>query len=1205
MKVLMITHGFPPECSGGTESYVFALCQELIERGHGVEVLTGSHEGAGADRWEPRLEHSEHAGIPVHRLHRTGLFVDNWEKSLAPEIGPLIQHVLKAMRPDVVHVHHWIRLSRNIVEVCHEAGVPTLCTLHDLWTCCPKAFRIRDNTHCELEVGPTNCLGCALPGENMSDEEQRRELALFRDDFRNELELTRRLVVPSCAHRDVLKAQMPHLEGKFRVVPHGNISVLDKATHEPTGFPAAPLRIGHWGHLNFFKGLDLLLEALQESKHKDRIQLQLFGEVVYPQERAPVERLSRGLDIAWHGRYEPPYLAKVPMDVAVIPSRCSESWSFVLDEAFLLGIPAIVPDRGALGERVRDAGATFAADDASDLRRVIDGLFEDPQALDRWRARIPRLPLMRDHTQSIERVYEEVLTSRAPLARTPTSLRTRRLQVKAYQLELRNRQMESRGGDLRNLRKDYDRAKATMEEMGFSHREKDKELERLNLEVSQLRGAVAGTGAAAVVELQQQLAAAQKRIKTLEKKDRKKQRRVDRLKDELEGGESGEDLDRLAGRMRALEAANADLTLKQREITSAIETRSQELGALEGQYTEIMRGRGMIAHLLDKQEHVEHMREALESEHGAIPHLRDALEAQQQRLQVLKSHSSELGELMHDGSAADLASRSDDEDVTGDKTAGQARESEGGAPHGVHPVDADVVDVLEAAVRRQAWLQSLVGKREGLIREMSRTLDGLLDMIEGIERKRSRAETATRRIKQAGEQLKILMVVHQYVPRHVAGTEVYTHNLAKALDERHDVLVLSAESDHDKDRFDEQRLQVDGVNVHQVIHNYQWSDFRDTYDCPTADAIFRRLLREEQPDVVHIQHLHYFSANFVTIARSRGIPVVYTLHDYMLMCPRDGTLRREDGELCLVPVPSKCKDCIAHHELHETAPPVLPRGLRPGFDAMVPDGVAREIRRTRDGGPTAPDEPYEEAAAERLDYLKRVLADVDLFVSPSEFLRERFIDAGMVSPDRIIVSDNGYDLSRLPQSRTRPERRSDRLRVGYVGTIAEHKGIHLIVDAMNDIDDDRVSCRIWGDVTAFWEYTERLRGAIRNPRTLLMGPFENDRITDVLADLDLLVVPSLWFENSPLTVHEAAACGLPVLTSDQGGLAEYVRPEVTGRHFALGDVADLRAKILSFLEEPLAAADLGALELKSIVDDARDTERRYYDVLSRAETLVG
>ncbi|NRA96775.1 MAG: glycosyltransferase [Planctomycetes bacterium] len=1174
MKVLMITHGFPPECSGGTESYVLALCRELLARGHEVEVLTGSHEGAGADQWEPRLEHSEHEGIPVHRLHRTGLFVDNWEKSLAPEVEPLLQKVLEGQRPDLVHVQHWIRMSRNLVEICHDAGVPTVCTLHDLWTCCPKAFRIRDNTHCTLEAGPTNCLGCAPAGENMSDEEQRRELALFRDDFRNELDLARRLIVPSCAHRDVLLSQMPSLRGKFRVVPHGNISALEKSNAPHSSeFPAGPLNIGHWGHLNFFKGLDLLLEALQESKHKDDIKLQLFGDVVYPQERPRVEELSAGLDIVWHGRYTPTDLASVPMDVAVIPSRCSESWSFVLDEAFLLGIPAIVSDRGALGERVQGAGTAFAADDADDLRRVIDELFDDPQVLGRWREGIPELPGIHEHTDSVERVYEEVLTSRAPLPRTPPQLRTRRLQVRSYQLEIRNRHMESQGGDLENLQKDYARAKSDMEDMGSSHREKDKEIGRLNLELLQARGSA----------------------------DSPNLDNQDQALDELP-----EDPTPLpVGRMRALETANAALTLKQREALSALETRAAEVGALEEQYADIRRGEAQnrdqgAARARESTE----LRASFERQRIALTHLREALEIQQQRLRDLERRNTTLGEEVGnagearpgDGDAVEVPHLSN--------LIGPAQREEYAFTTELSGTETEVMDFFDATVRSQVSLQSTVSKRDARIREMSQTLDGLLDMVESTERKRHQAESAQRAVKHPGQRLKILMVVHQYVPRHVAGTEVYTHNLASALSKRHDVLVLAAESDYDKDRFAEQRIRVDGVAVHQVTHNYKWSSFRDTYDCPEADAIFRRILREEAPDVVHIQHLHYFSANFVTIARSRGIPVVYTLHDYMLMCPRDGTLRREDGEICQVPVPSKCRDCIAHHELDGAAPPVLPRGLLPGVAAMVPADVVRELRRARQA-PAAPDAPPEEAASERLDYLRRVLADVDLFVSPSEFLRQRFIDAGMIDADRIIASDNGYDLARLPAAPTRPARASDQLRVGYVGTIAKHKGIHLIVDAMNDIDDDRVACRIWGDVTAFWEYTEQLRHSITNPKTLLMGPFENHRITDILCDLDLLIVPSLWFENSPLTVHEAAACGVPVLASDQGGLAEYVLPEVTGRHFALGDVDDLRRKILSFIENPMTAFNPGALTLKSIEDDAQDTEQRYFEILSRKESLVG
>ena len=148
-----------------------------------------------------------------------------------------------------------------------------------------------------------------------------------------------------------------------------------------------------------------------------------------------------------------------------------------------------------------------------------------------------------------------------------------------------------------------------------------------------------------------------------------------------------------------------------------------------------------------------------------------------------------------------------------------------------------------------------------------------------------------------------------------SGIEIATHTLAKALSERHEVVLYTAESDHARPRFEHTIRALDNLRIHQVIHNYRWTGFRDTYDCPEADAIFRRVLAEEQPDIVHVQHLHYGSANFVTIAKSLGIHVVFTLHDYWLLCPRDGQMRRADGEVCERPVPSKCRDCIAHFEV--------------------------------------------------------------------------------------------------------------------------------------------------------------------------------------------------------------------------------------------------------------------------------------------------
>ena len=1052
MKILMIVHGFAPECSGGTESYVLRLCRDLMKRGHHVEVFCGSHEGAGPGEVLPRQESFHHEGIPVHRIHRTGLYVDNWEKGLAPEIEPFLAAVLDEMRPDLVHVHHWIRLSRNLIEISHARGIPALCTLHDLSATCPKNFRLRKDSFCDLPMGPESCLGCAPEGEFLERHEIAAELELYREDFANELALARRIVVPSVAHRDLIRGHEPALEGRLRVVPHGNISTLRYRRPQEVSFPEGPLVIGHWGHLSVLKGIDVLLEALRESVHRDRVRLELFGEIVYPDERPLVEKLTADLDVTWHGRYAPEDLARVPMDLAVIPTRCSESHSFVLDEAFLLGLPALVPERGALPERLFGAGATFEPESAAALRAVIDALFDDPDRLESWRRRVPRLTAMRDHVEGLERVYHEIVSSKAPLGQTPLALRARRIVQRTRQLENRTRMLARERHALGNVRGDYSRAQATMAKMQHFHEEKDRELDRLKNEVRAHRD-----GAAAL--------------------------------------------------QTALEAAQD-------------QARSAELRAATARRAELAAERGNSAIVAGR------LRSILDSE--------------------------------------------------------------------VAPEDGALPDELEPLLDRT---RAHLSERDGLVQSMAQSLDDLLETLERVERRRRPPDPGTRRSssRRIDEPLKVLFVIHQFLPRHVAGTEVYTRNLARELMRRGvRVAILTAESDHSRPRFETSRREWDGIPIHQVIHNYTWEHFQETYDCPEADSIFRRVLREEQPDVVHVQHLHYFSANFVTIARSRGIPVIYTLHDYMLLCPRDGLMMRADGEICERPIPTKCADCIAHLPLAATPAPPVPRALRPGADSLIPEIVAREILRTRTAADLA--HPHAVAIAERLDYLKRILRDVDLFISPSHFLRDRFREAGLVDSDQIVVSDNGYEITR---SAAAPAPREG-LRVGYVGTIAEHKGLHVLIEAMEGIDDPRVSCRIWGNLDAFIEYSDRLRGLISNPRTLLMGPVPPESVPRVLATTDVLVIPSLWYENSPLTVHEAALAGIPVIASDLGGLAEYVQEGVTGLRFRTGDVADLRAKILSFLEEPGPLPDFrpAALPIKTIADDAAEMQRRYEHLLS-------
>ena len=1364
MKILKVVHGFPPECTGGTERHVLRLAREMVAQGHEVHILCGSQQGAGPVAADANLVHTSFEGLPVHRLHRPGLFLDNWEKSLAPEVEPLLDWLFRDMRPDIVHVHHWIRLTRNLVELAHDRGVPAVATLHDLWTTCPRAFRMREGSLCSLEMGPVNCLGCAPAGENMSDEEQRRELALFRDDLRNELELARRLIVPSVAHREVLLKHLPHLAGRFRVIPHGNVSEIRRRKPSRSSFPSGPLRIGHWGHLSHVKGFDILLEAVRTSRHRQDIELHIFGEMVYPSERAHFEKLAEGLAITWHGPYTPTDLARVPLDLALITSRCSESWSFVLDEAFLLGLPVVVPDRGALKERVGGAGTTFLAESAPDLAASLGEIFRQPKLLDLWRSRIPELPNLGEHTRRMLTLYREVLSSEAPLPTTKQQLRNRRMLVRSWQLEGRNRRLETELGAVRNLREDITRASKTMDEMQFYHGEKDKELARLSGEVRELREREAGIRAEATRNISDELG---RRLHDIEKRERKKQRRVERLKDEMdqrsaENQRLAEDVSAAADareqlrvelaatELRASRAeADADAlrrTLSQQEDallrlhTSTSQTlfrlansemeRSSAMDALTTsslaenpeedalppamqKLRELILARSapeLVTELKDRahelQQELDSVRTQLKERddqldqlaHSAAAAREEHAEAQLRHSEQIAfaentsaSHERSLGSLKQENSVLQaqidtlIAERAATEEkrvaenvellrsenlctqlqtaldkAEADRTALEARlrakralldESQqaheettadlervsgtaadlsarlqreqgrlevlnshsrtladrmrtlglrmlenvpSASPASASPPEARLEQMLDQILTRQAQVQALLGQRDEIISRFARATDGLVQVLETGERRRARLAAPASR--NTSGRLRILMVVHQFLPKHVAGTEIYTLRLAKELAKQHDVVILSAESDHSRQRFERNTTTVDGLKVHQFIHNYTWDGFRDTYDCPAADAIFRDVLREESPDIVHIQHLHYHSANYVTIARLRGVPVVYTLHDFMPMCPRDGQLRRADGEVCRQPVPAKCRDCIAHMSLDEHSTPLLPRALHPGADGLLPADIALLVRRGRMR--VTSDDPYELAAAERLDYLRTVLRDVSLFISPSQFLADSMVESGLVPADRVIVSDNGYDLRPWKDLRRVA---GDGLRITYIGTIAEHKGVHVLLEAMNAIPDAGISCRVYGDLSAFEEYTARLHALNHSSRTLLMGPLPPERVQEALARTDLLVVPSLWPENSPLTVHEAALARVPVLASRIGGLAEYVKEGVTGMLFAPGNASELRHHIHEFAAKGLPGFEPNALRVRSIEDDARGMEENYRRLLSASK----
>ncbi len=267
MRILQIVHGFPPEFIAGTERYCETLSRRLLECGHDCLVLAGSERSAP----ETTLATVNQDGLLVTRYLRAGVCRRRWTEEYNPEADGLARRLLALVRPDIVHLHHWLNLTNNLVAICADQGIPAVVTLHDLWISCPRVHRIRwDGQFCADPPATAPCVTCAERGAWQGEEEIRRALALRREMVGLELALAAAIIVPSQAHRDFLLGLLDLPADRLIVLPHGSIPsvVARKDRGDELGVADRPLRVGHWGYLVYPKGTHLLLEAVRQLRDR-------------------------------------------------------------------------------------------------------------------------------------------------------------------------------------------------------------------------------------------------------------------------------------------------------------------------------------------------------------------------------------------------------------------------------------------------------------------------------------------------------------------------------------------------------------------------------------------------------------------------------------------------------------------------------------------------------------------------------------------------------------------------------------------------------------------------------------------------------------------------------------------------------------------------------------------------------------------------
>ncbi len=184
----------------------------------------------------------------------------------------------------------------------------------------------------------------------------------------------------------------------------------------------------------------------------------------------------------------------------------------------------------------------------------------------------------------------------------------------------------------------------------------------------------------------------------------------------------------------------------------------------------------------------------------------------------------------------------------------------------------------------------------------------------------------------------------------------------------------------------------------------------------------------------------------------------------------------------------------------------------------------------------------------------------------------------------------------------RKKERRKHLRIGFIGTLYHHKGAHVLLEAVRSLPTDMpLKVQIYGELEQFPEYARTLRSVAGNDHRIeFCGTFPNTRIGEIFYGLDVLVVPSLWYENTPLTLSFAQAARVPVVATDTEGMNEVIADGENGFLFAKGDVKGLSGIIRMLCNDRSVVKRLSdhARQPKSISSYVDELERIYADVIN-------
>jgi len=409
--------------------------------------------------------------------------------------------------------------------------------------------------------------------------------------------------------------------------------------------------------------------------------------------------------------------------------------------------------------------------------------------------------------------------------------------------------------------------------------------------------------------------------------------------------------------------------------------------------------------------------------------------------------------------------------------------------------------------------------------------------------------------------MRILYVVHQFFPDYKTGTEVLTLNTAKGMLHRgHQAAIFTGFPDDDSTHAgpDRDLYTFEGLKVWRYKHRYTATEkqpnvVESEYNNRDAAGYFKEVMAIYKPDIVHVFHFQRVTVSLIQVCKTLAVPVVYSPTDFWFLCPTTQLLLSEN-EICPGPNHS-CSNCLKHLAV------LRMDGWKKGLLNSLPESLyslpmmLTGIVSLHSSSPLS----MAKALSFRGAILKKEFSAIDRILVPSRVMKKKILSF-LGDFNKVVDLPFGVDLPKKIK-----HKESSCLRVGFIGTISDVKGPHLLTEAVVSLPGAlNLEAHLFGDLDVFPAYSELIkRHAELDGRIKLRGVFPFERINEIFSELDVLVIPSVWHENTPLVAYAAQAYDCPIIASRIEGLADIICDGKNGVFYTPGSVKEL-ADILQF-----------------------------------------